>query len=111
MESIQRLDKYDYYNGFLQLLSQKSAIDPTNYNYQTYCEGFDRLNTEVFVVCDYNSWILATATFYIDDDNCGHIIDVVVHRDKHQACYTNLLVDYLTKYANSKNCFNILKEI
>ena len=115
--AIVKLEKDDYYNGFLQLLEQLTTVNANEISYDNFCDHYDKLKSNVFVIKEnnkINNKIIGTASILIEEKfihklaSVGHIEDVVVDINYRKKGLGTLLINHCIKYANDNNCYKVL---
>ena len=114
---VEELQKNDYFNGHLQLLSQLTITNPENITFEQFCDTYDKQiqqGKKIFVVRDNKDKIIATASLIIEQkftrdlSKAGHIEDVVTDREHRKKGLGKLLVDYCKNYASQQGCYKTL---
>jgi len=114
MNQIQKLNKYDYYNGFLELLSQLTVVEIEKITYDDFCKRLDELTSEVFVISNMYCRVIATGSIFIENKfihklgKVGHIEDVVVREGLRNFGYGSRMIQHLINYAKEKGCYKVI---
>ncbi len=110
---IKRLEKSDYYRGFLQLLEQLTIVDADNISYEDFCKRLDDMNSETFVII-HNNIVVASGTIYIEYKfihhlgAVGHIEDIVVDVRYRKRGLGKMIIDYLTECGKNQKCYKVI---
>lgn len=112
--NINKLQKEDYYNGFLQLLEQLTVVNSDKISYNNFCNHFDNMSSNIFVIKNKDNKIIATASLFIECkfihnlSKVGHIEDVVVDKNYRSQGIGKLLIDYLVNYCKKEGCYKVI---
>nr|QBK89291.1 MAG: acetyltransferase (GNAT) family protein [Mimivirus LCMiAC02] len=110
---IKKLDKSDYYIGFLQLLEQLTTVDADNISHEDFCKRLDDMNSDTFVII-HNNTVVSSGTIYIEKKfihhlgAVGHIEDIVVDVKHRKKGLGKMMIDYLTEYAKNQKCYKVI---
>lgn len=112
---IDKLSKSDYSCGFLELLEQLTVVNASDITYEQFCEQFDSVNSEVYVIRDMNeNKIIASGSILIEKkfihklSSVGHIEDIVVDKEFRSMGLGNQLVNYLSNVAKERGCYKVI---
>lgn len=112
---IDRLEKNDYYRGFLQLLEQLTTVNATEITYDEFCNRVDNINSEVYVIRNLTTnKVVATGSIMIERkfihklSAVGHIEDIVVDNEYRSLGLGKELINCLIKRAQEHNCYKIV---
>jgi glucosamine-phosphate N-acetyltransferase len=112
---IDKLDKSDYYRGFLQLLEQLTTVDSDNISYEDFCNQCDNINSIIFVVRNLTkNQIIASGSIYIEKKfihklgSTGHIEDIVVNKEYRGKGFGKAIVTKLSEYAKKVGCYKVI---
>lgn len=116
MTSIRRLQKEDYFKGCLQLLEQLTVVNAHNISYERFCEQYDLLKSEVYVVFNDNDKekIIAYGSVLIEPKLIrelgfvAHIEDVVVTQSVRGLGIGKMLINHLVDVAKEKGCYKVI---
>ncbi len=110
---IRRLNKSDYYRGFLQLLEQLTIVDANNISYENFCKRLDDMSSDTCVII-HNNTVITSGTIYIEKKfihhlgSVGHIEDIVVDIKYRKKGLGKMIIDYLTEYAKNQKCYKVI---
>ncbi len=113
MYNISKLIKWDYYRGYLQLLEQLTITLSKDISYEKFCEQYDKLTSNIYVIRDKNK-IIATGTIFIENKfihnlGCvGHIEDIVVDRAYRKKGIGKEIINALVNYAKKCGCYKVI---
>ncbi len=110
------LDKNDFYNGYLELLSQLTKVNKENITFEKFSNFIDNLNDKnhKIVVIIYKNNIVASGTLLIEDkiihgiSKIGHIEDIVVDSKYRGKGFGKKLIKYLTNLGIESNCYKLI---
>lgn len=114
--NIRKLQKEDYNNGFLQLLEQLTVVNPKDITYDIFCDQFDKVINEVYVVedLDQSGKLVASGSVLIEPKfirnlgSVGHIEDIVVDKQMRGHGLGKLIVLHLVQVAQEKGCYKVI---
>lgn len=109
------LDENDYYNGFLELLSQLTIVDADKISYKDFCNHLKKISSKIIVLQRLNdNKIIATGSLFIENKfihNLGsvaHIEDVVVLDEYRLNGLGKKIITELVQMARDMNCYKII---
>ncbi len=114
---LRKLEKSDYYYGFLQLLEQLTSVDSSNISLEEFCVQYDKLdqsNITVLVYVDNLNNIIGTGSIRIDPkfihhlSSVGQIEDVVVDYNYRGQNIGKYIIDNLVNIAKEKGCYKVI---
>lgn len=112
---IKKLTKDDYYCNFLQLLEQLTIVESDKITYEMFCEQFDKMTSNVFVIKDKSTnLIIASGTLFVETkyihclSSVGHIEDIVVDKKYRGLGLGKELVDHLINEGKKAGCYKII---
>ncbi|KAL0240826.1 hypothetical protein GEMRC1_006062 [Eukaryota sp. GEM-RC1] len=112
---IRRLERDDYYRGFLDILSQLTSVGEITY--EKFTNRLTELSEDyhIYVAEDIDSGkVIATAALLVEKkfihqcQNVGHIEDVVVHSLYRRQNLGRTLVRHLSSIAKTANCYKVI---
>lgn len=110
---LRKLQKTDYYCGYLELLSQLTTVG--NISYQDFANRFDELNSIIYVIQNTkNQQIVASGAILIEykfihnAGLIGHIEDIVVDKDSRGCGLGRQLIDQLIQVALQNKCYKVI---
>ena len=109
--NIRKLELNDYYKGYLKLLDQLTTVGTISF--EQFSEKFNKLNSRIYVI-EIENKIVASATVFIEykfihnNQNVGHIEDVVVDSNFRKSGFARKLIDKLLQVAKDENCYKII---
>lgn len=113
---ISKLNKDDYFFGFLDILSQLTN-DPNfkNHTYDEFCEHYDKINSDIYVIKNkINYRIVGCASIFYEKkfihnfSSVAHIEDVVIDSNYRGLNLGKLIIDHLVNLAKNNNCYKII---
>ena len=110
------IDKNDFYNGYLELLSQLTEVNIKNITFENFSNFIDNLNDKnhKIIVIIYKNNIVASGTLLIEDkiihgiSKIGHIEDIVVNYKYRGQGIGKKLINYLTNLGIENNCYKLI---
>jgi glucosamine-phosphate N-acetyltransferase len=110
---VEKLTKDHDYKQVLGLLAQLTSLHVDEISYEKYCEHFDKLKADVYVVMDGKNIvgtgsILIEPKFIHDLSYVAHIEDVVVAKDCRGSGLGKLIIDHLVGIAKKNNCYKVI---
>jgi len=120
--SIRKLEKNDFYKGYLELLYDLSPNDSNNEKltykkFKKYVKKIKKYNQYNYVMetGDKTSrYIMGIGSLHIlhkfshNFGKVGQIEDIVIHKDYRKNGYGKLLVHYLIAVAKEKECYKVI---
>ena len=113
MYNIRKLEKSDYYCGYLQLLEQLTVTNTCNISYDEFCRQYDELSSNIYVIVDKNK-VIATGTIFIEKKfihnlGCvGHIEDIVVDIAYRKKGFGKKIINALVSHAKKCGCYKVI---
>lgn len=113
MYNISKLKKEDYYQEYLQLLEQLTITFASDISYEKFCEQYDKLTSNIYVIRDKNK-VIVTGTIFIEKKfihnlGCvGHIEDIVVDREYRKKGISTKIINTLVNYAKECGCYKVI---
>lgn len=110
--NIRKLEKSDYYKGFIELLRQ--LTDAPKMSYEDFCKCYDNLVNEYIYVSEMDNIIVSTGTLLVEQKfvhnggKCGHIEDIVVHKDYRGKDLGKTMIEYLSNKGFHKGCYKVI---
>lgn len=105
----------DYYNGYLDLLSQLTEVNKENITFEKFSNFIKKLNdNHKIIVIIHENKIVANGTLLIEDkiihgiSKVGHIEDVVVDSESRGLGLGKKIVTYMTDLAKENNCYKVI---
>jgi glucosamine-phosphate N-acetyltransferase len=109
------LEINDYYNGYLDLLSQLTEVNKKNITFEKFSNFIKNLNIKhKIIVIIHENKIVASGTLFIEDkiihgiSKVGHIEDIVVDSESRGLGLGKKIVSYLTNLAKENNCYKVI---
>ena len=109
------LEINDYYNGYLDLLSQLTEVNKKNITFEKFSNFIKNLNiNHKIIVIIHENKIVASGTLFIEDkiihgiSKVGHIEDIVVDSESRGLGLGKKIVSYLTNLAKENNCYKVI---
>lgn len=115
MLEIKNLERYDYFNGFIQLMEQLTTTEADKISHSDFIVHMEEVlgYKEVFVIRDGNR-VVATASFLREPKfvhslcYLGHIEDVVVDKEYRGKNLGKKLVEYIMDMAQERGCYKVV---
>jgi len=116
MYTIDKLNKSDYYRGYLDVLEQLTDVEKDKINYKDFCKRYDEMNNRninVYVIRSEKK-IIGTASLIIEPKfihNLGsvaHIEDVVIDINYRGNGLGKKIIDHIVNIARERNCYKII---
>ncbi|ARF10577.1 acetyltransferase GNAT family protein [Hokovirus HKV1] len=110
---IRKLEKNDYHNNFLQLLSQLTIIDFNNITFEQFSKHFDKINSDIYVIILDNK-VIGCGTLLIEQkfihnlSSVGHIEDIVIDNNYRNKGYGKIIIEYLVLKAKNEGCYKVI---
>jgi len=110
--NIRKLEKTDYFKGFVNLLGQ--LTDAPKMSYDDFETNFNKLINEHIYVIELDGIIIATGTLLIEQKfihnggKCGHIEDIVVHKDYRGKDIGKMIIEFLSNFGYHKGCYKVI---
>lgn len=114
---IRKLEKSDYYLGYLDVINQLSEINKIIITEEKFNQYLDELakNQYIFVIFDnQKNKIIGTGSIIIESKIIhnfgivGHIEDIVIDINYRNYGLGKLIVNFLVDFAKSKNCYKVI---
>ena len=114
---IRKLEKNDYFIGYLDVLNQLSEINKKLINENDFNIFLNDLpsNIHIFVIYDKNkNIIIGSGSIIIENKiihnfgNVGHIEDIVIDSNYRNFGLGKLIVNYLIDYSKVKKCYKVI---
>ena len=109
------LQKNDFNNGYLDLLSQLTEVNKENISFDNFCNFIDNLNNQhKIIVIIHENKIVASGTLLIENkiihgiSKVGHIEDIVVDSECRGFGLGKKIVTYLTDLSKKNNCYKVI---
>jgi len=108
---IYKLEKNDYYCGYLDVLKQLTVVGDVNY--VDFCEQFDKITSNVYVI-KHDDKVIGTGSIYFEykfthDLGCiGHIEDIVIDSKYRKNGLGKMIIDKLVKMGKDNNCYKVI---
>ena len=110
------LNNNDFYNGYLELLSQLTEVNIKNITFKNFSNFIDNLNDKnhKIIVIIYKNNIVASGTLLMEDkiihgiSKIGHIEDIVVDSKYRGRGIGKKLINYLTILGIENNCYKLI---
>ncbi len=110
-----RLDVSDFKRGFLQLLEQLTVVDTDSITYEQFCEHYENMKSEVYVIRDISSnKIVASGSIFIETkfihglSSVGHIEDIVVDKEYRGIGLGKSIIDHLVNISKDRKCYKVI---
>ena len=110
--NIRKLEKSDYYKGFIELLGQ--LTDAPKMSYDDFLNFYNQLANEYIFVLELDDIIVSTGTLLLEQKfihnggKCGHIEDIVVHSDYRGKDLGKMMIEFLSNLAYYKGCYKVI---
>ena len=112
---IEKLSKSDYYCGYLDLLEQLTVVNAEDITYDTFCEQYDAINAEIYIIRDINeNKIIASGSILIEKkfihklSSIGHIEDIVVDSNFRGLGLGKQLLNHLSSISKERGCYKVI---
>jgi len=112
MNQIRRLEKSDYYKGYLTLLEDLTTVNKESITFMDFSNRFN-LTGDIYVV-EHDNKIIASGTllteykFIRKCGKVGHIEDIVIKKEYQGMGYGKTMIEYLTKLAKESGCYKVI---
>lgn len=113
--TITKLEKSDYYNGFLELLEQLTVVHNTQPAFDDFCHYFDNTSSDIYVIKEFGkSTVIGTGSILIEQKfihsfgRVGHIEDIVISNDYRGQGLGKILIKYLIDLARKNTCYKVI---
>ncbi len=117
MHTINKLQKVDYYNHYLQLLEELTTVNARDITFEQFCDHCDQLssNTHIYVIRNKDATkVLASGSLLIEKKfihhlgSVGHIEDIIVDRDCRGLGLGKMIIDHLSNKAKDGGCYKVI---
>lgn len=113
MPEIRRLNAWDYFKNYLDLLEDLTIVDRNGITEDMFKDQLDKIEGEIYVM-EEDGVIVSTGTLLIEHKfihkcgKVGHIEDIVVKSDCRDKGYGKAIINCLSKRAQELGCYKVI---